>query len=309
MERCNRSGPILAMPAFQTQPAFALGAKVIRSALLRAGRSSWNCAGVYIHLFLLLLLPLGWSSLTAAQESADAIVQRSVEANQRDWDAAPKFNCSERDYGHNGTKTYEDTMLLGSPYRRLVAVNGIPLSPSRAAAEKRKLENTVTQRQRESPQKRAQRVAKYEADRKRDHALMGEMVKAFDFKLQNETKLDGHDVYVLQAKPRPGYQPPNMETKALTGMQGTLWIDKNTFQWVKVEAEVTHPVSIEGLLARVEPGTHFELEKTPVAPGVWLPKHFSMRSRAKVLLLYNREGGEEENYFNFQEAQTNSGTR
>ncbi len=97
---------------------------------------------------------------------------------------------------------------------------------------------------------------------------------AFDFKLLGETRLNGDDVYALQATPRPGYHPPNMETQVLTGMQGELWIDKDIFQWVKVEAQVTHPLSIEGFLAKVEPGTHFELEKAPVARGVWLPTHF-----------------------------------
>lgn len=41
-----------------------------------------------------------------------------------------------------------------------------------------------------------------------------------------------------------------------------------------VEATVIHPVSIEGFLAQVEPGTQFKLEKMPVADGIWLPKHF-----------------------------------
>jgi len=103
---------------------------------------------------------------------------------------------------------------------------------------------------------------------------MGELVTAFDFKVLGETRLNGYDVYALHATPRPGYHPPNMETQVLTGMQGELWIDKNTFQWVKIEAQVTRPVSIEGFLAKVEPGTHFELEKAPVARGVWLPTHF-----------------------------------
>ena len=47
-------------------------------------------------------------------------------------------------------------------------------------------------------------------------------------------------------------------------MEGTLWIDRDTFQWVKVEAQVTRPVKIVGFLAEVEPGTHFELEKKPI---------------------------------------------
>ena len=231
-------------------------------------------------LLALILVSSGW---TVAQNNVDAMIQRSVEANQRDWDAAPRFDYFERDRGNGGSKTYEEIMILGSPYERLVALNGKPLTSAQLADESRKLENVVSGRQKESAQKKAQRIAKYEAERKRDHSLMGELVKAFDFKLLTKTRLNGYDVYVLQATPRPEYHPPNLETQVLTGMQGRLWIDENTFQWVKVEAQVTRPVSIVGFLAKVEPGTHFELEKAPVDQGVWLPKHFSMRSRAEVL--------------------------
>jgi hypothetical protein len=122
------------------------------------------------------------------------------------------------------------------------------------------------------------------------------MVKAFNFEVVGETKMDGHRVYALKATPRRGYRPPNMETQALTAMEGKLWIDKDSFQWVKVEAEVMHPVSIEGFLAQVEPGTRFELEKEPVAPGVWLPSHFSMRSHAKILFLIPHRGQEDDTY-------------
>lgn len=239
---------------------------------------------------------------SVGQNNADAIIQRSVEANKRDWEAAPKFDCSERDRTHDGVKTYQDTMISGSPYQRLVAVNGKPLTPAQTAEEKRKLENTISERKKESPQKRAERIAKYEDERKRDHSMMDEMVKAFDFKLLGETKLNGHAVYSLRASPRHGYKPPNMEAQALTGMQGKLWVDKKTFQWVKVEAKVTRPVSIKGFLAQVEPGTYFELEKIPVAPGIWLAEHFSMRSRAKVLKLIPKNDEEDVTYFNYHKA-------
>lgn len=126
----------------------------------------------------------------------------------------------------------------------------------------------MSERHKESPEKRAARIAKYEDERKRNHVLMEQMVKAFDFTVMGETRMNGHDVYVLKATPRPGYHPPNMEAQALTGMQGKLWIDKDSFQWVKVEAQVMHPVSIEGFLAKVERGTHFGLEKEPVATGI-----------------------------------------
>jgi len=64
------------------------------------------------------------------------------------------------------------------------------------------------------------------------------------------------------------YRPPNFETRVLTGMRGKLWIERNSFQWVNVEVEVIHPVHIGGFIARVEPGTRFELEKIPVSSDI-----------------------------------------
>jgi hypothetical protein len=131
---------------------------------------------------------------------------------------------------------------------------------------------------------------------------MEQLTKALDFKLVGEQKLGPYMVYVLKATPRPGYAPPNLEAKVLTGMEGKLWIDEKTFQWVKVEASVIHPVSIAGFLAQVEPGTHFELQKMPAAEGVWLPKHFAMKSRAKVLFLFTRKSQADETYYGYQKS-------
>ena len=132
---------------------------------------------------------------------------------------------------------------------------------------------------------------------------MDQLTKAFQFQLLGEQKLGSYDVYVLRATPLAGYRPPNRDTQVLTGMEGMLWIDHDTYQWVKVEARVVHPVSIEGFLARVEPGTRFELEKMPVAAGVWLPKHFAMQAKAKIVGVFSHNSQEEETYFNYRPSQ------
>jgi hypothetical protein len=245
------------------------------------------------------------SSAWPAPSSLDAstIIQRSVEANKADWKAAPEYQYFERDKeSDGGTKTHLVLMIEGSPYQRLVKVNGKPISEQQQKEEQEKLNEVVKERKNESADAKAKRVEQYEKDRKRDHDLMQQLTMAFDFKLHSETKLDGHDVYVLLATPRPGYQPPNTETRVLTGMKGKLWIDKKTFQWVKVEAEVVHPVSIEGFLARVEPGTRFELEKTPVGDGVWLAKHFAMKAHARILEVFHHNEHADETYFGYKKA-------
>ena len=239
-----------------------------------------------------------------AQENVASIIRRSVEANNRDWAAVPEFDNCERDRTKDGDKTYAVTILYGSPYQRLIAVNGHPVSPEKEKEEQRKYQQAVEQRKHESPDKRAVRIAKYEAERKRDRNMIDQMTAAFDFHLTGERELNGRRVYELKATPRNGYRPPNRDSQVLTGMEGTLWIDCDTFQWVKVEAHVMRAVRIVGFLAQVEPGTHFELEKKPVAgnDNIWMATHFAMKSSARVMFVIPHHGEEDDTFFDYHKS-------
>lgn len=252
-----------------------------------------------LRAFTIVLL---WSISLSGEDNVATIIQRSVEANNRDWDAAPQFDYSELDQGPDGSKTYAVTMLYGSPYRRLIAINGKHLSADKESGEQEKFEKTASERRNESPEKKSERIAKYEAERKRDHTMLEQLTAAFNFKIVGEQNLKGKRVYVLRATPRKDYRPPNRDSQVLTGMEGRLWLDKATFQWVRVEAHVTHPVRIEGFLAEVEPGTQFELEKIPVSPDIWLASHFAMKSDAKVMLLFRHRSQEDDTFFNYHKA-------
>lgn len=255
------------------------------------------------------LLLLGTAPNQASQQDdASRIVERSVEVLKKDWAAESRFNCSERDKDKNGIRTYEDIMLDGSQYQKLVAVNDQPLDTRQQAEQQQKFQHAAFERRSESNSQKRRRIARYQADRKRENELVTELSKAFTFTLAGNDKVDGHDVYVLNAEPRKGYRPPNAETRVLTGMRGKLWVERNSFQWVKVEVEVVHPVSIGGFIARVEPGTRFELEQVPVSDEIWLPSHFAVKSRSKVVFLFNHQTEEDDTYFNYHPAQTqNSG--
>lgn len=262
----------------------------------------------------ILLLSLGCilglaffqSAAASAQETAASIIKHSDEACARDWAVAPDFDNSERDHTKDGDKTYADTMLFGSPYQRLIAINGHPLDPTQQKAEDEKYNKAASERQHESLAAKNKRIAKYQQERKRDHTLLEQMTIAFDFHLAGQQVVDGYNVYVLKATPREGYKPPNRDSQVLKGMEGTLWIDQKTFQWVKVEAHVTHPVRIEGFLAEVEPGTKFEFEKRPVSSDIWLASRFSMRANAKVMLLFPHRGQEDDSFFSYHKETTES---
>jgi hypothetical protein len=121
------------------------------------------------------------------------------------------------------------------------------------------------------------------------------MVKAFNFTLLGEETVNGRRCFVLDAAPRPDYEPRNRETKVLKGMRGKLWVDAEQYQWVKVSAEVFRPVAFGLFIAHVQPGTEFTLEQEPVTERIWLPTRFSMRVKARILIL-SRNSSDEEIY-------------
>jgi hypothetical protein len=241
----------------------------------------------------------------AATPNPQEIVTNSVAAIKSDWAQAPKYSYLERDveskrHSPNTAKTYRVLMIDGSPYSVVTAINDQPLSPDEQAAEQRKLAKEIDKRRKESERERQKRIAKYDKERDRDHQMLQEMVDAFQFHLSGEAEVDGHPCWALDAEPRPGYAPSNHEGRVLKGMKGQLWIDKATNQWVKVHAEVVKPVSFFGFLAKVGPGTEFDLEQAPIADGVWLPKVFNVRVNASALGFLNQDSSENDTYQDYQ---------
>ena len=245
------------------------------------------------------------AAATQPPPNVQELIRRSVNAIETDWNEAPNYTFVERDVEskHDGKptiKTYQVLMIDGSQYNRLTAMNDQPLTSGEQAEEQRKLEFEIAKREHESSRERNKRIAKYQKERNQDSAMLKAMADAFDFQLVGEETVNRHDCWVLIAKPKPGYQPTNRETKVLTGMTGKLWIDKSANQWVRVQAEVIKPVNFYGFFAKVGPGTNFVLEQEPVGDKIWLPKRFSMRVKASALGMFNENSTDDETYADYK---------
>ena len=244
----------------------------------------------------------------AAQPDIPVLIRDSVAATQRNFREADKYAFTERDVEQklNGkgsqkskvVKTYQVTMIDGSPYNRLVKINDQPLSPEQARGEEQKMDAERRRRLSESRSARAKRIDKYHREHQQDQAMLKEMADAFVFKPAGEEMVNGRAAFILDATPKPGYVPKTRDTKVLTGMRGRLWIDKTDKQWVKVEAEVIRPVSFYAV-ATVGPGTKFVFEQAPVEPGIWQPSHFAVRVNSTVLWVA-RNSAEDERYTNYR---------
>src|SRR6185437_1470605 len=139
-------------------------------------------------------------SLQAAKDEprpdVAAIVRKSVAANTADWKAQTGYSHRERDtktkIDSDGnakatvSKTYQVTMIEGSPYSRLIGTGNEPLTAVQAQQEQDKFNREIQRRKNESPDQRSARISKYQTDRSEEHLLMQQMVDAFNFKLNRE---------------------------------------------------------------------------------------------------------------------------
>lgn len=252
-------------------------------------------------------LACGSMAVLASPPDARELMSRAVKVTEANWIQAPGYSFTRSDVKtkHDAAPVrnrYEVLMIEGSPYLKLIAQDGQPLSGTQAEAQEQSYQREISRRQHESPRERRKRIEKFTADRNRDHALLMELCDAFDYTVAGEESLGGRDVWVLHGTPKRDYVPKNREGKVLAGMEVTFWIDKQTYQWPRIEAEVKTPVSFYGAIGKVDPGTRFLLEQEPVSKDLWLPKHFQVHVIATALGFINEDSSSEETYTNYRQA-------
>ncbi|HKW97738.1 MAG TPA: hypothetical protein VJN43_08375 [Bryobacteraceae bacterium] len=262
-------------------------------------------------------LALIFAAVAAAQQpDAREIMRRSVEANDQNWKIARNYTFLERVEEHQldsagriktkEIKTFDVTLLEGSPYRRLVERDDHPLTPEEEKKEQEKLTRSIAERSKETPAAREHRIAEYEKRREREREMMREVSTAFDFRMAGTEHIDGRDCWIVEATPHAGYQPHSQSTKVLPHLRGKLWVDRQTLQWAKVDAEVISPVSWGLFLLRLDPGAHIGMDQTRVNDEVWLPKRVAIHASARIGFIKSLRIEQDVAYRNFRKFQTDS---
>jgi len=254
----------------------------------------------------------------AAAQTPDAheIVRRSVRANEENWKVARNYTFLERTEDRRldaagkvkskEVKTYDVTLLEGSPYERLVERDDRTLPAAEEKKEQDKLQKSIAERMKETPAQRERRIAEYEKRRQREQETMREVEEAFDFKIAGEDRIEGHEAWIVEASPRRDYHARSRDAKILPHVRGRLWIDKQTYHWVKLDAEVIDPISRGLFLLRLDKGAHIAVDETRVNGEVWLPRWISITASARLGLIKQLRVQQETTYKNFKKFQTDS---
>jgi hypothetical protein len=212
----------------------------------------------------------------------------------------------ERELGSDGKpksikrKTYDIIPLGGEPYRKLVSEDGRPLSEEDARREQEKFEKTARERASESPAERAERLKKYEEKSKVRREMFDELPKALTYRVVGEDTIDGQPVWVLEAEPRPAYEPKSFRTSFLTRMRGRVHISKEHQRMMKVDMVTTGPVSFGWFLAKMAPGTRIILEQMQLPEGIFVMKRFKINYDVKVALVKEIRGETEHRMWDYR---------
>lgn len=232
-----------------------------------------------------------------SQNQIRAIIRQAADKDLENDKKQREYTYIEREEEHkldgkgqvksSESKTSEIMVLYGEQIQRLIAKDDKPLSEKDAAREEERIRKLTDKRKNENEDQRRKRLAEEEKDREDARKFVREVADAYNFRLLGMENPDGRETYVIEAEPRPDFEPRSKEAKILPKFRFRAWIDKSEAQWVKLDAECIDTVSLGWFLARIHKGSRLLLDQTRINDEVWLPRHVAVKVDVRVALVKN----------------------
>ena len=204
------------------------------------------------------------------------------------------------------SRTYEIMVLYEEPVRKLIARDDKPLSDNDARKEDEKVQKIIEKRKNESEGDRKKRLEKQDKDREDGRRFVKEIADAYTFRFAGKENLGERETLVIDADPRPGYEPHMKDAKFLPKFRFRVWLDQNDKQWVKLDIQCIDTVSVGLFLLRVHKGSSIQIEQVRVNDEVWLPRHVSLKLDARLALLKGLNMAEDVTYRDYKKFRTDT---
>jgi hypothetical protein len=179
----------------------------------------------------------------------------------------------------------------GGEYRRLTAKNGRPLTPKEEAKEEKKFQKYLEKQLRLSPTELKQKEDNLKKRVGRFESRIREALEVFMFTPLPNEEVSGRPVRVFQFSPRSDYEPHSRATHLLHRTEGTIWIDPQKNQIVKLSIRFREDMKfLAGLFGRISKGTRAVAVQTHVGDEIWLLDHIEvyLKGRFYFFKKYNR---------------------
>ncbi len=227
---------------------------------------------------------------------ADKLIQRAAAAQsaQQGW----KFTYREDDdqflIGKKGRrvpsprKTFEVIMLEGEPYRKLVLIDGKPLSAKSQEQVTQDLERERALR-RQHP-KEGHTVTKTFVV---SVAGIEQLERFFDTRVTTEEVVLGRKCWRLESTPKRGVRPANKEEQLTAATRRVTWIDREEGAEIKRTSIFVHASH------DIQPGTEFTEEFSKIGEA-WLPATAHLRFDFKIGVMQHAYGESHARYYDYK---------
>lgn len=178
----------------------------------------------------------------------------------------------------------------GQTYRRLMAVDGVPLNPdvlkARDEARQKSLVDQAAIRARETPRERMRRERKEADARQEQQETVDDVFRVYEIDLVGRETVDGYQSVVATLEPRPNVSTRSTVGKYFSKFRGRAWVSEHDHQVVKVEMEAVENLLVGwGILGRVHKGSRMLVERRKINDEVWLPARVTFEVAGRSLLV------------------------
>ena len=224
-------------------------------------------------------------TIVANQEQVEQLRERytfrAVETQHKQDD---KGNSKETE-----TKVYEVIPVAGNLIHKLISVNGKDLAGPEKEKEDRRVQKEIEDSvKRQEKRKEKKEKAEQEGKQAEDKAdvTVSMFLRVTQVSSVRREVFHGQEVIAFDFEPRKNFTPHGLGETLASKFAGTMWVDQNALQIVRMEAHLIDSFKIGGgLLASVSPSSYLIFEQEKIDGDVWLPSYAEANVMARLLLL------------------------
>ena len=186
----------------------------------------------------------------------------------------------------SGTIKDYDVFYIGDePALHLLAKDGKPL-----AGDEKKGEDDKFNRQYDKLKKKQAELAsdpkKQAKQEEEDEAQLSDFLRAELFTNPRRETFRGHEVIAFDVNGNPDYKPKKRIDSIIQKLSGTMWVDEQAREIVRLEARFAEGVKIGGgLVASLAKGSNFVFEQEEINDEVWLPSYAEVHFAGRIVFV------------------------
>jgi len=182
-------------------------------------------------------------------------------------------------------KDYDVFYIGDEELLHLLAKDGKPLEGD----EKKKEDDRFSKKFDELKKKQAELAAdpkKQAKEEEEEEAQLSDFLRAELFTNPRRANFRGQDVIAFDVSGNPNYKPKKEIDRIIQKLSGTMWVDDQAREIVRLEARFVESAKIGGgLLASLAKGSNFVFEQDKINGEVWLPSYVEVHVAGRIVFV------------------------